>query len=96
MRKTKQVLVGRIAGRSDGSPIGQLIVRVTVRSDGGPVERSFEWIVSFFRKDVFVYDGLTFEVFVVAFENIEVSATFRSVARTVVRSAGNSIGRALQ
>ena len=61
------MLVGRTAGRSDGSPIGQLIVRVTVRSDGCPVGRPFEWILTSFGEDVFVYDGLTFEVFVVAF-----------------------------
>ena len=59
--------MGRTVVQSDSSPIGQLIVRVTVRSDGCPVGWLFEWIVTSFGKDVFVYDGLTFEVFVVAF-----------------------------
>ena len=36
---------------------------------------------------MFVYDGLTFDVFVVAFENIEVSLPFRSVDRTAIRQA---------
>ena len=38
---------------------------------------------------MFVYDGLTFEVFVVAFENIELSLPFRSIDR----SNDHSIGR---
>ncbi|KAJ0557320.1 hypothetical protein HanIR_Chr07g0323841 [Helianthus annuus] len=53
--------------RSDSQLFGWQSVRTAIRSDSSPVGWLFEWIVSSFEKDVFVYDGLTFEVFVVVF-----------------------------
>ncbi|KAJ0456100.1 hypothetical protein HanIR_Chr15g0758561 [Helianthus annuus] len=74
--------------RSDGNPIGWLVNRMSIRSDGHPIGWPFDWIDTSFGEDVFVYDGLYSEVFVVAFWKQRSISTLE-----VGRSNGGSIGR---
>ena len=52
---------------SDGNPMGWQSDQMASRSDVNPFGWPFDWIGTSFGEDVFVYDGLPFEVFVVVF-----------------------------